>query len=60
MYGSNSLRIPAIHEEKIVNKLSTKNMRGVFDNLPIDGKTEVKVEKRSLVAELKLKTSPDA
>ncbi len=31
-----------------------------FDNLSRDGKSEVKVENPTLVAELKLKMSPDA
>ncbi len=31
-----------------------------FDNLSRDGKSGVKVEKHALVAELKLKMSPDA
>ncbi len=56
------LRIPDINEAKIVNKHSkAPNIWGeFFDNLSIDGKSEVKVEKHSLVAEVKWKTSPDA
>ena len=38
----------------------SKIREGVFDNLSRDGKSEVKVEKRTLVAKLKLKMSPDA
>ncbi len=37
-----------------------KSQGRFFDNLSRDGKSGVKVEKRTLVAELKLKRSPDA
>ncbi len=44
---------------KFVNTQCIKNSRGIFfDNLSRDGKIGVKVEKRTLVAELKLKMSP--
>ena len=49
-----NLRILAIHEAKVVNKQHIKNLRFFFDNSSIDEKSEVKVEKHSLVAEMKL------
>ncbi len=46
---------------KFVNTRHIKNLRGVFfDNLSRDEKSGVKVEKRTLVAQLKLKMSADA
>ncbi len=42
-------------------KYTTSKIQGVFfDNLSRDEKSWVKVEKRNLVAELKLKMLPDA
>ncbi len=53
-----------MHDAKFHQKRRIKKTRGVFffffDNLSRDVKSGVKVEKRALVAELKLKMSPDA
>ncbi len=57
------LRIRAINDAKFHQNLLIHNaskIRGAFfDNLSRDGKSGVKVKKHALVAELKLKMSPD-